>query len=292
MQMQTKQVTFFIHVSRGYLSVKMPFALLLLSHSFTTYFELLLFRLRQQLSQETPVTQMSTSNTHPETNTRTQPADLILQPFDASAKPLSVLKLPLNLSYNRFALQIDNLLSAEECKQWINAAEQRGFQAALLNTGAGEILAEDVRKCRRCMIDDTSVAAELYRRFMHLLPQNLPSVTYKPVELNERFRILKYTPGGFFAPHFDGSYCRPSGHANEGDFSKYTLLIYLQANDGGCGTRLYGDDGSSYDVVPEPGRGLLFSHSIEHEGLMLTTGHKYIVRTDVMCRTIVQSANK
>ena len=61
---------------------------------------------------------------------------------------------------------------------------------------------------------------------------------------------------------------------------------YLTGDVGGGATRFCGGivDGvkrSDADVACAVGRALLFQHVILHEGALVTSGHKYTVRTDV-----------
>lgn len=51
----------------------------------------------------------------------------------------------------------------------------------------------DVRSNTRVMIDDAAWAKVVYDRVAPYLPETLKG--YRPVELNERLRFLKYTPG-------------------------------------------------------------------------------------------------
>jgi hypothetical protein len=39
-------------------------------------------------------------------------------------------------------------------------------------------------------------------------------------------------------------------------------------------------------ITPAKGMGLLFHHPILHRGDPVTTGHKYVLRTDVMYRRV------
>lgn len=63
-----------------------------------------------------------------------------------------------------------------------------------------------------------------------------------------------------------------------------TLQLYLnEGMEGGTTRFLNARDESDYsDVVPKPGRVLIFQHNILHEGALLVKGRKYAMRTDVM----------
>ena len=49
------------------------------------------------------------------------------------------------------AFTIDNVMTKEECDAWIAETEEQGYEAALLNTGLGQVLAPEVRNSKRCM---------------------------------------------------------------------------------------------------------------------------------------------
>ena len=72
--------------------------------------------------------------------------------------------------------------------------------------------------------------------------------------------------------------------------SELTFMIYL--NDGMTGgeTRFFGGIEQAFRqpadpylaVQPKTGMALIFLHSIWHEGAVVQTGRKYVLRTDVM----------
>ena len=70
--------------------------------------------------------------------------------------------------------------------------------------------------------------------------------------------------------------------------SEFTFMIYL--NDGMTGgeTRFFSNmeqafGGRSYlSVEPKEGMALVFVHAIWHEGAVVESGQKYVLRTDVM----------
>lgn len=98
------------------------------------------------------------------------------------------------------------------------------------------------------------------------------------VSLNERLRFLRYDPGERFEPHHDGMYVRPDGIER----SYITVQLYLNGGFEGGSTTFLGSLEDRLEVVPMPGRVLVFEHRILHEGSALVKGRKYAVRTDVM----------
>jgi len=115
-----------------------------------------------------------------------------------------------------------------------------------------------------------------------------------PVGLNPRIRILRYDADSNdrFEPHFDATTFIDSHQ------SLLTVLIYL--NDGG-GTDFSGGETCYLDahissslgavtfaeekitkVTAESGKAVIFEHDLYHSGAPLTSGTKYVLRTDVM----------
>lgn len=210
-----------------------------------------------------------------------------------------------------FAIVIENILSLEECQQWIDYTENHsvtGYETALVNIGGGrQAQMLDYRKSSRCIIDNHECAQQLYERIKPFLVASkivagAPDTTSEgetrgeregeelvifdriPYELNERLRFLRYDPGEYFAPHMDGRYDRPSDHARAGDFSVITFQLYLNDGFSGGTTRFFHSTKRNeyYDVVPKAGSVLLFEHRMEHSGELVTEGVKYAMRTDVM----------
>jgi hypothetical protein len=74
---------------------------------------------------------------------------------------------------NKLAYGLYNVFTPEECQEWINMTEERGYEPALVNVGGGQQqLMSDVRNNMRCIIDSTELANKLYERIAHLLPDS------------------------------------------------------------------------------------------------------------------------
>lgn len=119
--------------------------------------------------------------------------------------------------------------------------------------------------------------------------------------LNECLRLSRYTPGGHFAPHTDGSFRR-----SDDERSALTFLVYLNDGmSGGCthflreDAELHTDDEGrflaskgdvEYAVEPEVGMLLIFrQRTVLHEGGLVHEGVKHILRSDVMFRRAAAS---
>jgi len=150
----------------------------------------------------------------------------------------------------KFAVLIHNALTPAECKQMIDRAERGGFE-------------------------DASIMGTRYN-----------ALPIRSVGLNERLRVLKYNQGEYLGPHCDTKFVRgPSCGDKAGETSHVSVHVYLNEKFKGGQTRFHGG-GRHYDVKPKTGSILLFDHNLLHQGVVLKAGKKYIVRTDVMYRTM------
>jgi len=171
---------------------------------------------------------------------------------------------------------VDQALDGEFCARLIARIEAEAPAVAPITTAAGAVLDVRVRNNDRVIFDDPALAAELFARIRAALPETFDGGTL--VGLNERFRGYRYRSGQRFAPHFDGFFARPETPAGR-ESSEITVLFYL--NDGFAGGETNILD---YDlvVVPRTGSALLFQHLLLHEGCEVSSGVKYVLRTDVM----------
>jgi hypothetical protein len=181
---------------------------------------------------------------------------------------------------------VSNLLSPEECIDYITLTENIGYTAAGLTVGRDEyMMAPNVRNNERVILDDEKRAASLWNRIAEYVPAMIDNWT--AIGLNERLRFYRYDPDQRFAPHRDGSYCRKNG-----DLSRLTFMIYLNDGFEGGDTRFYlrhnyldlCDPNVVPDVfvVPTTGMALCFLHELRHEGARVLSGRKYVLRSDVM----------
>jgi predicted 2-oxoglutarate/Fe(II)-dependent dioxygenase YbiX len=174
---------------------------------------------------------------------------------------------------------IRECLGAEECQIFIARSERDGYDEATINTARGAVLAKAVRDNARLMIDDSELALGLWQRMTGLLPATIGRST--AVGFNERFRFYRYDVGQKFAPHYDGHFQR-----DDGDRSELTVLFYLNDDFAGGETKFYTDDRTlRHTIRPERGMALVFAHLQLHEGASVTSGRKYVLRTDAMYRS-------
>jgi hypothetical protein len=172
---------------------------------------------------------------------------------------------------------ISDVLTPAECAQWIAFAEERGFDAATINTWGGPRLDKETRNNDRVIVDDVGLATQIWGRISDLVPRML--LGRQSRGLNERFRFYRYAPRQKFAWHADAPFTRENG-----ELSLLTFMIYLNSGYAGGATRFE----SSVRVQGKPGMALVFEHGLVHEGGEVTEGVKYVLRSDVMFGRIGQ----
>lgn len=173
---------------------------------------------------------------------------------------------------------IDNVLNASECEALITHAESQGFEIATINTRHGPEIDRDFRNNERVIADDRALARDLWRRVRDAVPPFLSGRQARG--LNERFRYYRYHPGQKFAWHTDGSFRRENGEA-----SMLTFMLYLNEGYTGGETVFTGAQ-----VRGRTGMVLVFEHALTHEGAEVTSGTKYVLRSDVMYGPVGQIA--
>ena len=203
-----------------------------------------------------------------------------------------------------YAVVLDNVLTYAECdtlRQCAEASTTEGWERAMVNIGGGkQMLMSESRHCGRIIWDDQDVVSRIWKRIEHLPEvqeivrlENRPRVfgngpakrgeVWKFTRPNERMRFLKYIGGEYFRPHEDGSYATPS----EDERSYFTLHLYLNNGNGNLvgGATIFHSLNmvDKLDVLPKPGRILLFQHrGLLHSGDDVLRGTKYTMRADLM----------
>jgi len=186
---------------------------------------------------------------------------------------MNTTKEPLDGDY---IFVIRNFCTPQECDAFIAQSEQSGYEEATITTAAGFVMRKDVRDNARLILDDTELAAGLWKRAAEFLPGRIRN--WQAVGFNERFRFYRYDTGQKFAPHWDGAF-----HRDNGEQSQLTFMVYLNDDFTGGETKFYLENGMPrLEVKPERGMALVFVHRQLHEGASVTQGRKYVLRTDVM----------
>jgi len=172
-----------------------------------------------------------------------------------------------------YIVLVEDLLSQDECNLLIRFIDDNKPTAAPVTTLHGEAYKPDIRNNQRVMKNDKELAERLFKRAKHKIPECIFESSV--VGLNELFRCYRYKEGMQFKPHSDGCYER-----TEVERSYYTFLIYLNEVEKGGDTAFVVEPEVKF--APKPGRGVLFQHSLVHEGCEVLKGTKYVLRSDVM----------
>ena len=147
---------------------------------------------------------------------------------------------------------VEEFLTAGECAEWIDFAENTEFDEAPISVGFGkETVRKDIRNNNRAMIDDVDKSFLLWQK----AKKHLPKMIYHRVAvgLNERLRFYRYDPGQQFKTRFDGSFRRPTGEQ-----SLITFMVYLNEDFTGGETTFLNLEKTI--IKPETGMMLAFEH--------------------------------
>ena len=174
-----------------------------------------------------------------------------------------------------YIVELAEVLTAAECAELVEKIESLNPTLATINTATGTKVDTNIRNNERVIFDDPVLAEKLYQDALDHLPSEFAGRTI--CGANERFRCYRYKPGMQFAPHSDGSFVR-----NENEMSFYSYLVYLNDGFEGGETTFF----TKPEVVVKPvlGDAVLFQHPLVHEGSIVTSGVKYVARTDIMYR--------
>jgi prolyl 4-hydroxylase len=166
---------------------------------------------------------------------------------------------------------VHDFLSHSVCDEMIAKSEALGYEEAKVNIHGKQVLMTMVRNNLRVLHKDEAHAAIIWEKIKEHVPSQ---IGYSHAfGLNEMFRFYKYEEGHRFKMHRDGSYRR-----NAQEASQYSFLIYL--NDDFEGGETVFRSGTT--IRPKKGSALLFLHGLRHEGALLKSGTKYVLRTDIM----------
>lgn len=202
---------------------------------------------------------------------------------------MNVYKVPDNNNAD-FLVQIDGLLTPEECSNLIKQADEittdsKGNKSWHISSNAGNY--------DRVIMIDRDLSTELFRRIKGILPEEY--LGCKVLYMNDVFRFSRYNNGGEFAIHKDGT----NFDRNRTDeypiwmqpMSMFTLNIFLNDNFQGGETDFYNSANTSdlrFSVKPKVGRAGLFYAKQWHTGNKVRfyteqgETYKYLLRTDIM----------
>jgi len=178
-----------------------------------------------------------------------------------------------------YVFELPAFLDDATCDAWIADIESAGFEPALIKGFKGAVRKPEIRNNDRLIRDDKVTADALYARLHPFLSKSFRKRDV--VGLNERFRFYRYGPGQKFDWHQDGYFERDNGER-----SLFTFMVYLNGDFEGGATSFSdvyaGQSFPEFQVKPQKGSALVFYHPIMHRGDPVISGHKYVLRTDVM----------
>ncbi len=174
------------------------------------------------------------------------------------------------IEHSNGVFTIKKLWNKSTCQKFVQKSEFEGYEKALVNTINGPIEMDEIRNNDRLFWEDEALAEEIWEVIEDYVPRDLGE--YQAIGLNELFRFYRYGIKQQFNWHYDAPYQR-----NENERSFYTFMIYLNDNFEGGETGF-----EHFNIRPAMGDGLLFFQELEHAGLPVRSGQKYILRTDIM----------
>jgi 2OG-Fe(II) oxygenase superfamily len=162
-----------------------------------------------------------------------------------------------------------HFMTPAECRALVALAQSAGFVSAPVRTVGGPVAMPAIRNNDRCIIESPDWVALIWQRLQAL---GLPILEgQRPIGLPRELRFYQYREGQRFKMHKDGPW------KENGQISKLTLLIYL--NEGFIGGET---NFRTFDLAPTTGLLCLFEHAIWHEGVAVSSGTKFVLRSDVL----------
>ncbi len=182
------------------------------------------------------------------------------------------------LSQRPHVLQIDRLLSADECRLLMASAQPHLRRSRAVNPETGESVVLEIRTSSDCSLDPMmeSLAVRMVQ---------LRMASSAKVELvhAEPLTVLRYQPGEQYRPHRD--YAAPSAIERDSPESgnrRRTICAYLNDVDAGGETEF---PVAGITVAPVPGRAIVFDNlhadgrpdpDSLHAGLPVQQGEKWL----------------
>jgi len=190
----------------------------------------------------------------------------------------------LRETYPAAVMTVQGALSDAEAAAVCAWAEAIGLDPTLASSGR-PAKGEAYRDAHRALVADPAFAAALWNsglgaRVLEATP--ILGNGRRAVAFSDQIRLYRYGPGERFGRHYDG-------HGADSTFrqTEYTVLFYLSKCEGGetCFYLNHDDPEPAAVVAPAPGLCLLHRHGdecLQHEARAVSSGTKYVLRTDVV----------
>lgn len=196
---------------------------------------------------------------------------------------VSILSAPFHNQHT--CIIVPNFLSPLECQELISKSVQLGFGSAHTH------YPPSYRNNDRLLVDDTKLSERMTSKLLQAVPEIgtliCDSTCWQLQHVNERFRFCRYLPNQQFFIHQDGVHFKSANTK-----SRLTFMIYL--NDAkveftGGDTVFYSAGPSTVEppqeigrYTPQQGSLIVFDHSLWHAGELVTSGTKYVMRSDLI----------
>lgn len=187
--------------------------------------------------------------------------------------------------HEELIFKVPRFFSRAECARVMRFADGEGFARATQRATREFAFRDNDRILLRL----EAFAELLWQRLQPHVPAVFEGM--HAVGLNPAIRFYRYRAGQRFGCHVDQSDVDPI----TGYHSRFTVLVYLNdASDSelvGGSTIFYANEAGAkqqhvvLSVAPETGAALVHGHGdrcLLHEGALVTSGAKYLLRTDVM----------
>jgi prolyl 4-hydroxylase len=189
------------------------------------------------------------------------------------------------------AIIIRGALTPDECRDFLAVADSAKYYRNG-EAGPNGALAMFTGDRVRATVTSQKMADLLWSRIgPHIVPRdyrgggsfNGPNMNgvkwgrYKPVGVADLLRFSRYDQGGSFHTHYDTVYARDDQYVG-----MHTILVYLNDDYEGGETVVYDAEERPHVVKPETGMALVFYHHQLHNGQPVRSGHKRILRSEVI----------
>ena len=177
----------------------------------------------------------------------------------------------IKISHTDNIFELHSFLTETECIEYIRFSEKSGYEIADVQLQNNRKHLSNIRNNERYNYFSNELASKFWKRLnSNLFPELLGQ---KAINLSPHFRFYKYQNGQKFNMHKDG---RQKFNGNE---TLFTFLIYLNDNYVGGNTEFRS---GNLSIEPKVGSALCFEHHEWHKGSAVTSGVKYVLRTDVV----------
>ncbi|OTB07276.1 hypothetical protein M426DRAFT_318295 [Hypoxylon sp. CI-4A] len=248
-----------------------------------------------------------------EDKVKIEESGVLSNPSPASIKPhiINFNETEVDEYAGYFAMTIDDVLAKKECEDLLKLISPPNNDiwppATVTAYNGTQILDLKSRFCDRIIYQSQTLADRLLERILPHIPPEVvtlkdsPDITgQSPIirkeawqisRLADGLRFLRYRPGQYFKPHCDGNSTDKDGSEK----SYLTVHLYLNGGDGdeveGGATRFAVDfedpEAGKLDINPKAGSLVIFQQrDMYHEGVEVTKGTKYTMRTDVMYKKV------